>query len=223
MALTSHVEEYLEAIYRLGGQDTPVPLATLATRLDISVVSANEMVRRLQEQGLLTYTPYHGVLLQEEGLCEALAILRRHRLWERFLTDKLGFSWDVVHEEACRLEHAASDKVTERLAEWLGDPERCPHGHPVPQPGCVLEPESDAVCLSELEAGHDGTVAYVASEEAELLRYLESLGIRPDATIAVAHVAPFDGPLTVYVNDCQQTVGRGVARSVFVDRSSQRS
>ena len=218
MALTSHVEEYLEAIYRLGGQDTPVPLAALAKRLDISVVSANEMVRRLQEQALLQYTPYRGVLLQQDGLCEALAILRRHRLWERFLTDKLGFSWDTVHEEACRLEHAASDRVTERLAEWLGDPEQCPHGHPVPQPGCVLEPESDAIRLSDLQVRQGGTVAYVASEEPELLRHLESLDIQPNARIVVEQVAPFDGPLTVCVNDRQHIVGHSVALAVFVDQ-----
>ena len=218
MALTSHVEEYLEAIYRLGGQDTPVPLAALAKRLDISVVSANEMVRRLQEQALLQYTPYRGVLLQQDGLCEALAILRRHRLWERFLTDKLGFSWDTVHEEACRLEHAASDRVTERLAEWLGDPEQCPHGHPVPQPGCVLEPKSDAVRLSDLQVGQGGTVAYVASEEPELLRHLENLDLQPNARIVVEQVAPLDGPLTVCVNDRQHIVGHSVALTVFVDR-----
>ena len=218
MALTSHVEEYLEAIYRLGGQDTPVPLTALAKRLDISVVSANEMVRRLQEQALLQYTPYRGVLLQQDGLCEALAILRRHRLWERFLTDKLGFSWDTVHEEACRLEHAASDRVTERLAEWLGDPEQCPHGHPVPQPGCVLEPESDAIRLSDLQVRQGGTVAYVASEEPELLRHLESLDIQPNARIVVEQVAPFDGPLTVCVNDRQHIVGHSVALAVFVDQ-----
>ena len=218
MALTSHVQEYLEAIYRLGGQDTPVPIAALAKRLEISVVSANEMVRRLQEQDLLRYTPYHGVLLQQDGLCEALAILRRHRLWERFLTDKLGFSWDAVHEEACRLEHAASDQVTERLAEWLGDPEECPHGHPVPQPGCVLEPESDAVCLAELQAGQEGTVAYVTSEGPELLRHLKKLDIQPHARIVVEQVAPFEGPLTVCVNDRRHVVGHNVALAVFVDR-----
>ena len=218
MALTPHVEEYLEAIYRLGGQDSPVPLAALAKRLDISLVSANEMVHRLQEQGLLEYTPYHGVLLQQDGLCEALGILRRHRLWERFLTDKLGFSWDTVHEEACRLEHAASDRVTERLAEWLGDPEQCPHGHPVPQPGCVLEPKSDAVRLSDLQVGQGGTVAYVASEEPELLRHLENLDLQPNARIVVEQVAPLDGPLTVCVNDRQHIVGHSVALTVFVDR-----
>jgi DtxR family Mn-dependent transcriptional regulator len=220
MGLTAHVEEYLEAIYRLGGQDAPVPVAALAKRLDISAVSANEMVRRMQQEGLVEYAPYHGVLLQPDGLCEALAILRRHRLWERFLTDKLGFSWDTVHEEACRLEHAASDQVTERLAEWLGDPEQCPHGHPVPQPGCVLEPESTAVRLGELAAGEEGTVAYVSSEEPELLRHLSDLDIQPNARIVVETVAPFDGPLTVSVDDRQHIVGRGVAQAVFVDRQS---
>jgi len=217
MTLTSNVEEYLEAIYRLGGQNTPVPIAALAESLDISVASTNEMVRRLQKQDLVQYTPYRGVLLQQEGLCQALAVLRRHRLWERFLTDTLGFSWDTVHKEACQLEHAASDRVTERLAEWMGDPEQCPHGRPVPQPGCVLEPESDAIRLSDLEVGQGGTVAYVASEESELLRHLESLDIQPQARIVVEQVAPLDGPLTVHVNDRQRIIGHNVALAIYVD------
>ena len=125
---TSHAEEYLEAIYRLGGQDNPVPLSSLADHLDLSAPSVNEMVRRLEEQGLVSYTPYRGVLLREDGLCQALAVIRRHRLWELFLTDMLGLPWDMVHEVACSLEHAASERVTEKLAELLDNPQRCPHG-----------------------------------------------------------------------------------------------
>ena len=156
--LTPHAEEYLEAIYKLGGQDSPVHLSSLAEYLCLSAASINEMVRRLEEQELVSYTPYHGVVLREDGLCQALAVIRRHRLWERFLTDILGLSWDVVHEEACKLEHAASEQITEKLAELLDNPRHCPHGKPMPPPGCELIPVQDAVPLSDLEVGQEGRV-----------------------------------------------------------------
>jgi DtxR family Mn-dependent transcriptional regulator len=214
--LTPHAQEYLEAIYKLGGHEEPVHLSALSQHLGLSAASVNEMVRRLEEQGQVSYTPYRGVRLKHEGLCEALAVIRRHRLWERFLTDVLGLSWDVVHEEACRLEHAASDQVTERLAEILDNPERCPHGMPMPPPGCEMAPPQEAVSLAELEAGQRGAVAYIGREDPELLRYLEKLHIRPNAQIVVEQVAPFDGPLTVRVNDRARVIGRNVASDVYV-------
>jgi DtxR family Mn-dependent transcriptional regulator len=214
---TSHAEEYLEAIYKLGGQQSPVRMSSLAEHLDLSAASVNEMVRRLDEQCLVDYTPYHGVLLSEEGLCQALALLRRHRLWERFLTDMLGLPWDVVHEEACRLEHAASEQVTERLAELMDQPERCPHGKPMPQPDCQLVLSQEALPLSALQAGHTGKVAYIAREDPELLRYLEELGLYPNVRIRVEHVDPFEGPLQVYVNEVPQVVGHNVASTVYID------
>jgi DtxR family Mn-dependent transcriptional regulator len=214
--LTAHAEEYLEAIYRLGGQNAPVNLSSLADHLDFSAASVNEMVRRLAEQDLVSYTPYRGVILERDGLCQALAVIRRHRLWERFLTDMLGLSWDVVHEQACELEHAASEQVTERLAELLDHPERCPHGKLMPPPGCELIPSQDATPLSALRAGQTGQVAYIKREDPELLRYLGQLGLRPNARIAVEQVEPFEGPLTIRVNDCTQVIGHKVATDVYV-------
>jgi DtxR family Mn-dependent transcriptional regulator len=214
--LTSHAEEYVEAIYRLGGQTEPVALSDLADQLSLSAASVNEMVRRLEEQGLVSYTPYRGVLLRREGLSQALAVVRRHRLWERFLTDLLGLTWDVVHEEACRLEHAASEEITERLAVLLDHPERCPHGRPMPAPDNEPVPVPRAVSLAELMAGQSGIVAYVEREEPALLRYLDQLKVRPNAEITVDEVAPFEGPLTIRVNDTAQVIGHKVAETVFV-------
>jgi DtxR family Mn-dependent transcriptional regulator len=214
--LTPHAEEYLEAIYRLGGQDSPVHLSSLANHLDLSAASVNEMVRRLAEQDLVSYTPYRGVVLEGDGLCQALAVIRRHRLWERFLTDMLGLPWDVVHEQACKLEHAASDQITERLAELLDNPECCPHGNPMPPPGCELVPPQNATPLSALQAGQTGQVAYIAREDPELLRHLGELGLRPNARIAVEQVGPFEGPLTIRVDDLPQVIGRNVATNVYV-------
>jgi len=215
--LTAHAEEYLEAIYRLGGQDSPVHLSSLAEHLRFSAASVNEMVRRLAEQDLVSYTPYRGAVLEEEGLCQALAVIRRHRLWERFLTDVLGLSWDVVHEQACKLEHAASEQITEKLAELLDNPENCPHGKPMPLPGCELIPPQEVTPLSELQAGQKGQVAYIGREDPELLRYLDGLHLRPKARIVVEQVDPFEGPLTVRVGDRpHQVIGHNVASTVYI-------
>lgn len=215
--LTSHAEEYVEAIYRLGGQTEPVALSDLASQLSLSAASVNEMVRRLEEQDLVSYTPYRGVLLRQEGLSQALGVIRRHRLWERFLTDLLGLPWDVVHEEACKLEHAASEDITERLAVLLDHPQRCPHGRPMPAPGREPVPSPRAVPLVDLQAGQHGRVVYVEREDPELLRYLGQLKIRPSAEIVVQQVAPFEGPMTICVDDTAQVIGRKVAGTVFVE------
>jgi DtxR family Mn-dependent transcriptional regulator len=214
--LTPQTEEYVEAVYRLGGAEREVPLADLAEHMGLAAASVNEMVRRLADQGLLTYTPYHGVTLSEEGRCEALAVLRRHRLWERFLTDMLELPWDVVHAEACRLEHAASERVTERLARLLANPQYCPHGRPLPPPDCGPVPVQDALSLAQLAVGQSARVAYIAQEEPELLRYLEGLGIRPGVGITLQSATPFEGPLTVKVEDAPQVLGHKAALAIFV-------
>ena len=119
-------------------------------------------------------------------------------------------------EEACRLEHAASEQVTERLAKLLDNPECCPHGKPMPQPGCQEIPLQDVLSLSTLQAGQGGRVAYIAREEPKLLRYVEKLGLYPKAEVVVEQVAPFDGPLTVRVNGVPQVIGHTIASTVFI-------
>jgi len=215
--LTPNAEEYLEAIYRLGGHEAPAHLSELTEKLDLSAASVNEMVRRLEEQNLVVYTPYKGVQLTQEGMCRALSVLRRHRLWERFLTDMLGLPWDIVHTEACRLEHAASEVVTEKLAELLQQPERCPHGKPMPPPGCQPIPQQKAVPLAALKVGQKSRVAYIAREDPELLRHLETLGLFPDVPVEIELIAPFDGPMTVHINGASQVIGHSVASTVYVD------
>src|SRR5512145_2030790 len=126
-------EEYLAGIYRLrAAAGTPLPLSQLTEYFNFSPVSVHEMVVKLGNQGWATYHPYQGVTLTADGEAIAVALVRRHRLWERFLTDKLEIPWEEAHEIAERLEHAASEHVTERLARFLGEPESCPHGEPIP-------------------------------------------------------------------------------------------
>ena len=213
---TDSMEEYLETICKLSGEQSPVALSALADRLGVSSVSANEMIKKLVARGLVTYEPYKGVTLTAEGQTQALRVIRRHRLWERFLADVLGIPWDRVHEEACQLEHATSSLVEEKLAQFLDEPETCPHGYPVTGTDCCCE---EGLPLSELEPGQRAVVLHVAEHNADLLRYLAELELRPQAVIEIEEVAPFDGPLTVRMGECRRVIGRQVASQITVRRA----
>lgn len=213
--VTESAEEYLEAIYKLGEEGQPVALSTLAECLEISSVSANEMVRKLVERKLVLYEPYKGVSLTPAGQAKALAVIRRHRLWECLLTDVLGLSWDQVHEEACRLEHATSPLVEERLAQLLGEPKTCPHGHPMPTAEGEMAVEAGCP-LAELTAGQRARVLRVPEGDDALLRYLATLGLKPQVTVQVEVAAPFQGPLTVQVGEARHVLGRELASQIVV-------
>lgn len=213
---TDSMEEYLETICKLSGEQSPVTLSALADQLEISSVSANEMIKKLVTRGLVTYEPYKGVTLTAEGQTQALRVIRRHRLWERFLADVLGIPWDRVHEEACQLEHATSSLVEEKLAQFLNEPETCPHGYPVESADCCCE---EGFPLSEMGPGQRAVVLRVVEHNADLLRYLAELELRPQAAIKVEEVAPFDGPLTVSIGECRRVIGRQVASQITVRRA----
>lgn len=213
---TDNMEEYLQTICKLSSEQSPVALSALAEQLGISSVSANEMIKKLGARGLVTYEPYKGVTLTTEGQAQALHVIRRHRLWERFLADVLGLPWDRIHEEACQLEHATSSLVEEKLAQFLDEPETCPHGYPVAgaDRGC----EEDLL-LSELKPGQRAVVLRVVEHNADLLRYLAELELRPQAVVEVEEVAPFNGPLTVRMGECRRVIGRQVASQITVRRA----
>lgn len=213
--LPTGVGEYLEAIYKLGEQERPVPVPSLAERLGVAPTSANEMVRRLTERGLATYEPYKGVSLTDEGRRQALAVVRRHRLWERLLTDVLQMPWDLVHEEACRLEHATSPQLEEHLARALEGTHSCPHGSPFPDAdGSVAETES--LPLADLEPGQCATVVRVPEEDAALLRHLGDLKLRPGGVITITAVGPFQGPITFSTENETHLLGRELAGRIQV-------
>jgi DtxR family Mn-dependent transcriptional regulator len=212
---TDSMEQYLQTICKLSGEQSPVALSALAGRLGVSSVSANEMIKKLAARDLVTYEPYKGVTLTAEGRTQALRVIRRHRLWERFLTDVLGIPWDQVHEEACQLEHATSALVEEKLAQLLNEPETCPHGHPVAGTDCFCDDE-ETFLLSEIGPGQRAVILYVAEHDTDLLRYLAELELIPQTVIEVEEVAPFDGPLTVRIGECRRVIGRQVASQVTV-------
>lgn len=205
------VEDYLGAIYRLWeGTEMPVPLARLQEYFGFSPISIHEMVQKLAERALVIYQPYRGVTLTAAGQALAEALLRRHRLWERFLTDWLAVPWDEVHEIAGALEHAAPQRVTERLAQLLGEPERCPHGAPIPP--CTEELHS--VRLSELPPAAMATVVQINPESPDLLRRLGAVGITPGVALQLLEYA--GGLLTVVREGVPLTLETALAQVIWV-------
>ena len=182
VVVRERVEDYLGAIYRLRDDpESPVPLSALGEHFGFSPVSIHEMVQKLSQQGWIRYYPYRGVILNEQGETVALALLRRHRLWERFLTDTLDVSWAEAHEIAGALEHAAPESVTERLATMLGDPVCCPHGEPIPP--CEL-PYTD-ICLGQATLGAQGRITRIAPESGDILRDVQAWGLLPGRQVTI--------------------------------------
>jgi DtxR family Mn-dependent transcriptional regulator len=211
---TPRIEEYLESIYKLQQEEHPVSTSRLAEHLKLSPPSVSEMVKKLEHKGLVSHTE-KGVCLTEEGKSIAKKVIRRHRLSERLLTDVLGFKWDEVHDEACRLEHAISPEMEDRIAESLGNPRTCPHGHPIPDKDGVFVKEK-VRSLSELRASDKGIIVSVFEEDPKMLQYLASLGLIPDVCVRVEEVAPFGGPLIVCVSGSRYALGREVASKIKV-------
>ena len=168
--LTAPVEDYLKAVYDLERTGGAAATNDIAHRLGVAPASVSGMVRRLAEQGLLTYERYRGVRLTPDGRRAALRTLRRHRILECYLATVLGYPWDGVHEEAERLEHAASDALIDRMAAALGDPAFDPHGAPIPTREGAVD-ERHHVALADLAPGARARVVRVSDEDGELLRY----------------------------------------------------
>lgn len=213
MPTTQTLEEYLETIYKLTERGEARP-ARIAEALGVSSPTVTAGLKRLKAQGLIT-RPGGGVALTAAGRQLALDIIRRHRLAERLLVDVLGMAWEDVHDEACLLEHALSPKVQQALEVYLGNPESCPHGHPIPAAdGSVAAAQGAPLC--DLESGREAAITRVDEEDEGLLKYLASLGMYPGTKVKVCDVAPFKGPLMVQVGSARYALGRDIAGKIFV-------
>jgi DtxR family Mn-dependent transcriptional regulator len=205
---------YLKAMFELNSREV-VAIGRLAERLNVTPVSANEMVRRLSEQGLVTHTPYKGVALTEKGLEVARNVMRRQRLWEVFLYEHLKIEWAKIYELACSLEHATAPDVTEALAEFLGDPKTCPRGNPIPDADGSFLP-LDGAPLSAVEVGAAVRVLAVNATATDVLRHLQERGLLPGAAVTVVEAAPLQGPLTLRVDGREVALGLSLADFVIV-------
>ena len=205
------VEDYLEEVKRLEEDGERITATVLARTLDVSLPSASEMLKRLAGEGYLIREKGGSILLTPEGRRLAHTILRRHRLVECLLVEKLGMAWHEVHGEAHRLEHAVSARVEEAMAKALDYPDYCPHGHPI----CPVDLRS-LRRLSELEAGEGGEVAQISEIKEEVLPYLDSIGIRPGVHVSVKDIAPLEGPMTIETEEAPTSLGRELAALIRV-------
>lgn len=218
--LTPAMEDYLKAIYQLEQQHDNVGTSMLAQRLGFSAASVTGMVKKLAALELVEYEPYRGVRLTDAGRQAALETLRHHRLLELFLTEKLGFSWDEVHEEADRLEHHISEALEARLFEILGQPTHDPHGDPIPTLSGDL-PALEVHALTELNVGERGIVARVQTQDDEILRYLREQQLTLNATIEVLDHSRPGGTITISVEGAQEiTISTEVAAHVKIIHSA---
>lgn len=214
--LTGPVEDYLKAIYELERAHGAAGTNEIAARLAIAPPSVSGMLRRLAEQGLIAHERYKGVRLTDEGRRAALRTIRRHRVIETYLTGRLGYTWDRVHDEAERLEHAVSDELVDRMAAALGDPIRDPHGAPIPsREGTIEEQALDT--LATRAPGDAVRIIRVGDKDGDRLRYLAELGIVPGTVVRVVARAPFGGPITLGIGRDERLVGPALAEHVLVE------
>lgn len=214
MILSQNVEDYLKTIYKIQ-KDGRATTSKIADHMEVSSASVTNMMQRLAEMGLLEYTSYQGVELTNSGQKIALEVIRHHRLLELYLKEMLGYSWDEVHEEAENLEHHISEQFEDRIAELLNEPTHDPHGDPIPSKEGDM-PAGEAHRLVDAENDSDLIVRRVTDQTPELLRYLENIGLIPGVKVKVEEKAPYEGPLTLLVEDEQQVIGRKVAEHIMV-------
>ncbi|CAN5727347.1 metal-dependent transcriptional regulator [soil metagenome] len=212
---SSSIGDYLKAIWQLVGSGV-ASTSDVSEQLSVAPASVTRMLGRLQEMGLVEYERYRGASLTDLGKSEALRLVRRHRLIEAFLLEHLSYSWEEVHEEAERLEHAVSDEFTERLASFLGHPGHDPHGDPIPTATGALEPD-DSFPVSEAEAGQKVKVFKVSDEDASVLDYFGERGLVPGKVLTVKETRKLDAVVTIEDESGESfSFGQPLAGSIFV-------
>ena len=218
--LTQSIQDYLKHIYELNEDGVPAGTTELAARLNIAPASVTGMLQKLaaSKPPLVLYKKHQGVTLTKAGLRAALEVIRHHRLLETYLVSALGYSWDEVHEEACRLEHVISEDFGTRIAEALGNPTRDPHGDLIPTEDLTM-PAEETRPLASLRTDEAATVKRVSDKDPALLRYLQEIGIVPEKKVTVKSFSEFDGNLTLHVEGRKSNVvlGATITNQIFVE------
>lgn len=217
LRLTQSEENYLKAIFTLS-QDAEGAISTneLAEKMLTKASSVTDMIKKLCEKELLEYQKYQGCALTNRGKTHALAIIRKHRLWETFLVDKLSFGWDEVHEIAEQLEHIQSTELTDRLDEFLGFPKVDPHGEPIPGRDGKIESVSNRILLSEAVVGMKAIIMGVEDDQTEFLQYLNKIGLHLGTQIDILDKLNFDGSIIVNMDDRQVQFSITLAKQIAI-------
>jgi len=210
-------ENYLKAIYHLSQDGTRgVSTSEISEAMQTKAASVTDMIKRLSSKGLVSYEKYHGVEISKQGKADALEVIRKHRLWETFLVNKLGFDWSDIHEVAEQLEHIQSPLLIEKLDVFLGHPSHDPHGHPIPDKHGKIVAEKNQP-LSLVEKGRQGKVRSVTDSSSSFLQYLDKVGIHIGSVLLVQEKEAFDGSLEVVVDGKKRTsLSREVSDNILI-------
>ncbi|AOW08836.1 metal-dependent transcriptional regulator [Flavobacterium gilvum] len=217
--MTFSEENYLKAIYHLTANlDSEVSTNAIAVAMETKASSVTDMLKKLAEKDLVNYKKYQGVSLTENGKLAAKMIVRKHRLWEVFLVEKLDFSWDEVHDVAEQLEHIKSEKLINKLDDFLGNPTEDPHGDPIPDAqGRIIAIEKQL--LSELQSNQSGICVGVKDNSPDFLKYLDKQQIGLGTRIEVIGKETFDLSLKIKVNDIEFVISNKIASNLFVKKN----
>jgi len=216
MGLSYAEENYLKAILKLSGSpDGTVSTNAIAAQLETSAASVTDMLKKLSDKELITYQKYKGAMLTEDGQRIATSLVRKHRLWEVFLVQSLGMTWDEVHEIAEELEHIQSDRLIERLDAFLGYPRFDPHGDPIPnaQGKYTLRAQ---IPLVELKPGQEGIVIGVREDETSFLKHLNDKGITIGKAVTILSNDEYDHTLRISIDDLELNLSGKVARNIMI-------
>jgi DtxR family Mn-dependent transcriptional regulator len=214
--LTNTEENYIKAIYHLSVDNKTVRTNAISEVMNTTPASVSDMLKKLSDKSYIHYEKYQGVSLTKKGKTEALQVVRKHRLWEVFLVEKLNFNWDEVHEIAEQLEHIQSKILIERLDDFLDNPTSDPHGDPIPNAKGEM-PVLRQVLLSELEVNGKAKVMGMKEHSPAFLQYLDKLGISIGAAVKVMDRVVFDSSVELKVNDKKtMVVSHEVAKNILV-------
>lgn len=222
MTLSFTEENYLKAIYRLSdGGVKAVSTNEIAESMTTKAASVTDMIKKLSNKHLISYERYYGATITTQGKSQALTVIRKHRLWETFLVEKLNFSWDEVHEVAEQLEHIQSSLLIEKLDEFLDYPTADPHGHPIPDKDGKVQ-ELRVIPLSESAVNRKAVVRSVKDGSPSFLQYLSKIGIYIGARVTILEKIEFDGSLEVLIDNKNRVfISRDAAENLLITDAKQ--
>ena len=221
--MLSYTEEnYLKAIYRLSDGGLKAVLTNeIAETLKTKAASVTDMIKRLSAKGVISYEKYHGVNISHKGKAVALEVIRKHRLWETFLVEKLNFNWDEVHEVAEQLEHIQSPLLIEKLDVFLGHPKVDPHGHPIPDKNGKIQ-DVKQVPLSVFTKEKKGIVRSVQDASPTFLQHLSKIGVHIGASIIILEKVDFDGSLEVVIDNRKRVfISRQASENLLIAEQNE--
>lgn len=215
-------ENYIKAVYSLcqNGVNS-VSTSALAAKLNITNAATSDMAKGLSKQGFIKYEKYKGVSLTSKGKKTAIAILRKHRLWELFLMKSLGLGWEEVHSEAEYLEHQTTEFLINKIDDFLGNPKFDPHGEPIPQRNGTIPSLEKQIPLSKSQVGKEYVVKRVNDESKEVMNYFTEIGLNLNSKIKIKNFLKYDNSTIIELNNHVHSFSEKISRRIFISQLNE--